>query len=167
MSPVLVPHLVPFRVFEDRRGSFQKIFPVDEKSDFIDIKEIFWSRSSMGVVRGMHFQTSPFGGTKVVYVIQGRVADFCVNMSSESCEKGAVFFNELSENGEALVVPDGFAHGFQALQENTIVGYITDHIYAPDHEGGFNPLSHHEIQWPIVVNQISERDRKLPNFQSL
>lgn len=114
----------------------------------------------------MHLQSSKFGGTKVVYVIQGSIADFCVNLSSESCEKGSVFFNELSDNGKALMVPEGFAHGFQALEENTIVGYITDHRYAPDHEIGFDPLSHPEIHWPLAVNKISERDLMLPNFDS-
>lgn len=162
----LVPTLVPFPVIHDSRGSFQKVFPFQGESPISSIREIFWSRSSKGVVRGMHFQPRNFGGIKVVFVIQGAIADYCVNLEGRGCEPGSIFFNEMRE-GESLVVPKGFAHGFQALEQNTLVGYVTDHLYAPTRESGFNPLSHPVISWPLRVSEISERDSLLPRFDEV
>ena len=158
------PTLVDSFMSKDERGGFVKIFPNSLTLVGSEIKEVFWSTSNAGVVRGMHLQSDPHSGWKLVFVIRGRIMDVCTNLHSTGSKLFETSQQLLVGGGAGLFVPDGFAHGFQALEDDTVVGYLTNHLHRPDHEHGFNPLSCEEINWPLPVTAVSERDLGLPSF---
>lgn len=166
MKHIKEPSLTGSISLEDSRGSFDKVLSPDLGFGDMNVVEIFWSVNSLGVVRGLHYQPKPHGGIKIVFVVQGAIADYCVNADPKHSEYGKVFYNEVRRGEASVIVPDGFAHGFQALEDNTIVGYATDHAYFPEHETGFNPLSHDGVVWPLEVSHISQRDTLLPRFKN-
>mgnify|MGYP000397234569 CR=1 FL=1 len=165
-SSATLPSLVPSRTFHDLRGMFRKPLSFPSAETSVEVREVFWSKSKKGTVRGMHMQETGFAGWKLVSVIQGSIADYCVNLESAKDTFGEVYFNNLTQEGDSLLVPSGFAHGFQAREENTIVMYVTEFAYNPDHDTGFNPLSHPRVFWPEEIAHISERDSMLPDFAS-
>lgn len=167
MKQKKIPSLTESIDTHDERGNFRKVFSPDLGFHSEKIVEIFWSQSGLGVVRGLHFQKWPYEEMKLVFVIKGAIADYCVSANPEHPKYGQVFYNEMRQGGPSLIVPGGFAHGFQSLEEDTIVGYATDQPYRPEHESGFNPLSHSDVVWPLPVSQISDRDLMLPAFEEV
>lgn len=126
-------------VFNDPRGCFfesfnekvfaEKVFPVK----FVQDNE---SRSSYGVVRGLHFQRPPYAQAKLVRVVKGRVLDVAVDLREGSPTYGRHFSVELSdENHRMLFIPRGFAHGFSVLSEDAVFQYKCDNYYHPESEG--------------------------------
>ena len=114
-----------------------------------------------GTVRGMHFQYPPHAETKLVSCIRGAVFDVAVDL-----RKGSPTFlkwhGEMlsSENNRALLIPQGFAHGFQALEDGTELLYLHSAAYAPDAEGALNQADPRlGIAWPLSITVLSERDR--------
>lgn len=157
------------RVFEDERGyfmeSYQHSFFVENFPDikFIQDNE---SKSSFGVLRGLHFQKPPFEQTKLVRVIKGKVLDVAVDLRQGSDTFGKHYSIILSEeNKTQFLIPKGFAHGFIVLSEEAIFNYKVDNVYAPDHDSGilYNSL---DIDWIIDERNIivSEKDKKLSPF---
>ncbi len=126
--------------FGDGRGYFlesfnQKTFEEHiGKVDFIQDNE---SKSSRGVLRGLHFQKPPFSQAKLIRCIEGRMLDVAVDIRKSSLTFGKLVVVELTgENKLQLFVPRGFAHGFVVLSETAIFGYKVDNWYAPEHESG-------------------------------
>lgn len=160
------------QIFGDSRGYFfesfsQKQFEEDVcKTVFVQDNE---SKSAYGVIRGLHYQLPPYTQAKLVRVISGRVLDVCVDLRASSPTFGKHLAIELSgENKRQFFVPQGFAHGFAVLSEETIFQYKCDAYYAPGHEGGINagdPVL--EIDWKIPVGDriVSEKDIKLQGLQ--
>lgn len=135
------------RIFNDARGYFfesfsqrefdQKIVPLlGHPVQFVQDNE---SKSSYGVIRGLHFQRMPYTQSKLVRVVQGRVLDVAVDIRTGSPTFGQHVAIELSgENHRQLFIPRGFAHGFAVLSDTAIFQYKCDNFYHPEAEGGLN-----------------------------
>lgn len=111
----------------DQRGSFTKVLSGSHAllGEF-DGRELYWTRSAAGVVRGLHFQLPPHATRKLVYVVQGSIRDFIVDLRVGSPMEGQLFEIELSPSVGGLLVPAGCAHAYEALEDNTIVCYAQD-----------------------------------------
>lgn len=158
-------------VFGDDRGYFlesynQKNFEeAVGKTSFVQDNE---SKSSKGVLRGLHFQKPPFAQAKLVRCIQGSVLDIALDIRKGSPTYGMHLAVELScENKRQLFVPRGFAHGFLVLSDYAIFSYKVDNVYAPDYDSGISwndPMLN--IPWGMDKSKIlvSKKDSKLPFF---
>ena len=159
--------------FGDERGyfmeSYKESFVKDHFPDihFIQDNE---SKSSYGVLRGLHFQKPPFEQTKLVRVIQGEVLDVAVDLRKNSSTYGKWESIILSgENKKQLFIPKGFAHGFVVLSKEAIFSYKVDNIYAPDHDSGiYYKDTSLGIDWLLNDNDIilSEKDKNLDHFNT-
>lgn len=160
------------KVFNDARGYFMEAWKQAEfnehvgKVDFIQDNE---SKSSFGVLRGLHFQKGAAAQAKLVRVIKGKVLDVAVDIRKSSPTFGKHVMVELSEeNKRQFFIPRGFAHGFLVLSEEAIFTYKVDNPYAPQSEAGIRwddpDLA---IQWPIDRQKVqtSEKDLKQPSFK--
>ena len=158
-------------VFGDSRGCFlesyneRKFEEVVGKTSFVQDNE---SKSSKGVLRGLHFQKPPYDQAKLVRCIEGEVLDLAVDIRKNSKTYGKHVAVVLSgENKRQLFVPRGFAHGFVVLSDTATFAYKVDNTYAPDHDAGIRwndkELS---IKWGIEESGVlvSEKDSKLPFF---
>lgn len=138
-------YIITPKVFKDDRGYFfesfnQKEFEekVGEKINFVQDNQ---SKSSYGVVRGLHFQMPPHAQTKLVRCVKGRIIDFAVDLREDSPTYGKHVAVELSEdNFKQLFIPKGFAHGFSTQSEEAIVQYKCDDFYCKECEGGIYAL---------------------------
>lgn len=129
--------LTPKR-FGDQRGFFEQvdIEPLQELG-FKDFKKLNRSKSVKGTVRGLHFQKNPYAQTKVVSCMNGAVLDVVVDIRKDSPTYGNWTSVELTpENGRALYVPRGYAHGFVALKDDTLFEYLVDNVYNKESEAG-------------------------------
>ena len=161
------------RVFEDDRGYFfeayNKLNLLKEKTD-LEFVQDNQSKSSYGVVRGLHFQKNPKAQTKLVRAIEGSIFDVAVDCRIGSPTFGKWFGIELSaENKKQLLVPKGFAHGFSVLSETAIVFYKCDEFYAPEVDAGiaYN-CPELNIDWRIPEDKVllSGKDGMLPVFSN-
>ena len=166
------PLLITPRVFEDDRGYFFESFNDRRFAQHAHIETLFIqdneSLSSLGTLRGLHFQRPPFAQAKLVRVVQGSVLDVIVDIRRRSNTFGQYLSVVLSgENKKQLYVPKGFAHGFLALSEQTLFQYKVDNYYSPDHDAGIlwndTDLC---IDWTVEDNQVvlSKKDTSLQSF---
>lgn len=176
-EPQIIPEviLIKPKVFGDERGYFTETFRQDQfekalgyKVDFIQDNE---SKSSKGVLRGLHYQLPPYAQSKLVRVIEGEVLDVAVDLRKGSPTYGkSVAVNLSAENKHQLFVPRGFAHGFVVLSDVVIFAYKVDNYYAPNHDRGvaYNDNSLN-INWNLEESklQLSEKDKNQPTFSSL
>lgn len=158
--------LIKPKVFGDERGYFVETFRQDKFEESIGYKVNFCqdneSKSSKGVLRGLHFQLPPFAQSKLVRVIEGTVLDVAVDIRLGSPTFGKYVAVELSgENKHQLFIPRGFAHGFVVLSENATFAYKVDNYYAPDYDSGlaFNDPEI-AIDWGLTTEELklSEKD---------
>ena len=154
-------------IFEDNRGSFSRIFCENELSSVLDfnIKQINHSvTSKSGTIRGLHFQYEPNSEIKMIKCVKGSVFDVVVDIRRNSETFLKVFSIELTElNNKIIFIPKGFAHGFQALEDNTELIYLHSSLYKPSNEGALNPVDRIlDITWPEDISNISEKDRNHP-----
>jgi dTDP-4-dehydrorhamnose 3,5-epimerase len=160
------------KVFADSRGYFFESFnqrtfnEAGIESVFVQDNE---SKSSYGVLRGLHYQLNPFAQAKLVRVVEGAVLDIVVDIRKGSPTFGRHFSVKLSaENKRQLYIPHGFAHGFSVLSETCIFQYKCDNYYSKESEGGiaYNDPSL-GIDWGIDLSKaiVSEKDKALPLFQ--
>jgi len=160
-------------VFADQRGYFFESFNEKQFADlglnykFIQDNE---SKSTYGVIRGLHYQLEPYAQAKLVRVLQGSVFDVAVDLRKNSPTFGKWFGQELnSENKLQLLIPRGFAHGFSVLSETAIFIYKCDELYNKDAERGINLFDKDlSIDWKIDTNKsvISEKDKMQPSFNN-
>jgi dTDP-4-dehydrorhamnose 3,5-epimerase len=167
--PTHIPDVVLIKpkVFGDSRGYFMESFRRDlfaehiGEIDFIQDNE---SKSTYGVLRGLHYQLQPYAQSKLVRVVTGRVLDVAVDIRKNSPTFGRHVTAELSEeNKYQLFIPQGFAHGFVVLSDEAIVSYKVDASYAPDHERGIYYADPDlGIDWGLPESEIrlSEKDGK-------
>lgn len=152
----------------DHRGFLARLFCAEELAEAGWSKPIAQINHTMtarrGTVRGLHFQHPPQAEMKLVSCIRGEVWDVAVDLRAESPGFLAWHAERLSaENGRALLIPEGFAHGFQALTDDAELLYCHSAAYAPEAEGGLNPLDPRlAIAWPLEIADMSERDRAHP-----
>ena len=159
------------KIFGDERGYFIESFN-QKKFEEVAGEVLFCqdneSKSSKGVLRGLHFQKPPFDQAKLVRCVEGKVLDVAVDLRNGSKTYGQYITIELSgKNKKQLFIPRGFAHGFLVLSELAIFSYKVDNIYAPDHDSGIrwnDPILN--IPWDLDKSEIlvSEKDSKLPFF---
>jgi dTDP-4-dehydrorhamnose 3,5-epimerase len=162
------------RVFGDERGYFLESYNEKEfeqaicKVSFVQDNE---SKSSKGVLRGLHFQKPPFNQSKLVRCIAGRVLDVAVDIRKGSPTYGKHVAIELSgENKKQVFVPKGFAHGFSVLSKTAVITYKVDNRYAPESDSGIRyDDTELGIDWglPQEEVQLSEKDKELPSFKDL
>lgn len=162
-------YVIEPKVFEDARGYFFEAWKKEEfemhigKVDFIQDNE---SKSSYGVLRGLHYQKGDFSQAKLVRVIKGKVLDVAVDLRRSSSTFGKHVMVELSEeNKKQFFIPRGFAHGFLVLSQEAVFTYKVDNVYAPQAEAGIcwnDPQL--AIEWPIDPKDVltSEKDLKAP-----
>ena len=160
------------KVFNDNRGYF---FEAWKKSDFeahvgkVDFIQDNESKSSYGVLRGLHYQKGEYSQAKLVRVIKGKVLDVAVDLRKSSPTFGKHVMVELSEdNKRQLFIPRGFAHGFLVLSPEAVFTYKVDNIYAPAHEASIrwnDPQI--GINWPIDQKDVvtSPKDLEGKDFQ--
>ena len=161
-------------VFGDARGYFLESYNQNKFEEFIgniSFVQDNESKSSKGVLRGLHFQKPPFAQAKLVRCIKGKVLDVAVDIRKESKTYGNHIAVELSgENKKQLFVPRGFAHGFVVLSESATFAYKVDNTYAPDHDAGIRWNDKElNIQWDIEDSKVlvSEKDAELPFLSEL
>ena len=162
------------RLFSDERGYFFESFNQKEfeknvcKTVFVQDNE---SKSSYGVIRGLHYQKPPFAQSKLVRVIKGAVLDVAVDIRKGSPTFGHHVAVELTEdNHRQFFIPRGFAHGFSVLSEEVVFQYKCDNFYAPQSEGALawdDPDL--RIDWRISDNNLilSEKDKVHPNINDI
>ena len=157
------------RVFNDARGYFMEAWKEAEFNEHIGPVKFIQdneSKSSYGVLRGLHYQKGAYSQAKLVRVIKGRVLDVAVDIRKSSPTFGKHVMVELSEdNKRQFFIPRGFAHGFLALSEEAIFTYKVDNPYMPSQEAGVRWNDPElAIEWPIdpAVVQTSEKDLKQP-----
>lgn len=164
--------LIKPEVFKDNRGFFLESYSEKKfKEQGIDIDFVQDNHSmsaKAGVLRGMHFQKPPYSQTKLIRVIKGKVYDVILDLRKDSPTFGKWEGFELSaENFLMLLIPKGFAHGFQTLEDNTEFIYKCDEFYHPEADAGiiWNDRDL-KINWPITVPILSEKDQKHPEFKN-
>jgi dTDP-4-dehydrorhamnose 3,5-epimerase len=175
LIPTSIPDvkLIEPKVFKDERGYFFESYQ-DEfiKVNFPELKSFVQeneSKSTKGVLRGLHYQLPPFAQSKLVRVIQGSVIDVAVDIRRNSPSFGKHVAFELSEkNFKQLFIPQGFAHGFLVLSETAVFSYKVDALYAPKYERGIiwnDPEI--GINWGLSRSEISlsKKDLELPTLK--
>lgn len=157
------------RIFEDSRGYFFESFSqreFDEKVGKVTFVQDNESKSSYGVMRGLHFQRPPFTQSKLVRCVKGSVLDVAVDIRKGSPTYGQHVAVELTEDNHlAVFIPKGFAHGFAVLSEIAVFQYKCDEFYHPEADGGISILDDSlGIDWRIPTAQaiLSEKDIKHP-----
>jgi len=158
-------------VFNDDRGYFfesynhRKFSEVGITTSFEQDNE---SKSSYGVIRGLHFQIEPYAQTKLVRVVSGKILDVALDLRMDSQTYGSYYAIELSaENKRQFYIPKGFAHGFSVISEEAVVNYKCDNYYSKESERGVNILDQElAIDWRIEGSSqiISEKDKIWPDF---
>ena len=160
--------LVERVVRKDHRGAFSRLYCA------ADLRSAGWhwsiaqanlsASSKSGTIRGLHFQHPPHEEAKLVTCIKGAIFDVAVDLRKDSPRFLRWHAVNLDGTGrQSLLVPPGFAHGFQTLTDEVEILYLHSAPYAPESEGGLNPFDPAVgIEWPLPVTEISDRDAKRP-----
>jgi dTDP-4-dehydrorhamnose 3,5-epimerase len=160
-------HTITPSIFDDNRGTFTKVFnttELEKKKLQHTFKESYYSTSKKGVIRGMHFQLPPHDHAKLVYVPFGKINDCVLDIRKNSPTYGKHLFFELSHaNGVALYISPGLAHGFEALDDGSVVAYLQTSLHNPEADSGikFNSFG---ARWNTLDPIVSDRDEGFSNF---
>lgn len=172
-TPIADLVVVDTTPFVDHRGEFSRHFCVQELAPILGERHIVQINHSVtrtvGALRGLHFQRPPHAEMKLVRCLRGRIRDVAVDLRPGSPTYLRWHAEELSAaNRRMLAIPEGFAHGFQALEPDSEILYLVTAPYNPGSEGG---LRHDDpavaITWPIPVTDISARDQAWPSLDTL
>lgn len=162
------------KVFQDDRGffleSFNKLKFEKETGVYTNFVQDNLSKSSKGVLRGLHFQTNEYAQSKLVNVVKGKVLDVCVDLRKKSSTYGHYFSIILDDvNKKQLYIPKGFAHGFLVLEDEAIFSYKCDNYYNKESEAGiiYNDKDLN-IDWNFPKEDLilSEKDKALLTFET-
>ena len=149
----------------DERGEFHKVFNIDSlKLKSFNLEECFFSKNHKNVIRGMHFQTGEYEHNKFVFALTGSILDVVLCIDPYNVNYGkfdSIFLN--AKNNVSLFIPKGYAHGFLSLEEDTIVGYLTDRKYSPEHDQGYH-FDSFGFNWPCNDPIVSTRDHAHQRF---
>ncbi|WP_298819612.1 dTDP-4-dehydrorhamnose 3,5-epimerase [Chloroflexus sp.] len=163
-------YIIELEPREDNRGFFARVWAKDEFAEHGLVDRVVQMNLSYnrlaGTLRGMHFQHAPYAETKLVRCIRGAIYDVIIDLRPESpTYKRWIGVKLTAANRLALYVPEGFAHGFQTLEDETEVFYQVSQYYTPSAEGGvrFDDPAF-GIEWPLPVTEMSEKDRRWPLF---
>jgi dTDP-4-dehydrorhamnose 3,5-epimerase len=154
--------------FQDNRGSFRRKFCSQDLENILSGRQVRQVNQSdnvtSGTVRGLHYQINESSETKIVSCIKGSALDIALDLRADS--KTFLQYETLvisSENNHSFFIPEGFAHGFQTLEDNTSLIYLTTQFYSPTNERGINylePLI--GIQWNQIATVVSLKDKEIP-----
>lgn len=164
-------YLIDIEQRQDERGFFARAWCQQEFEDHGLVARVVQANISYnkraGTLRGMHYQKAPYAETKLVRCVRGAIYDVIIDLRPDSPTYMQWLGVELTaENYRMLYVPEGFAHGFQTLADNTEVTYQVSQFYTPGAEGGLrydDPAF--KIEWPVAVRVISEKDRNWPDYE--
>lgn len=164
--------LIERRHISDDRGYLSRIFCEKElalvgwKNSISQINHTYTQK--IGTVRGMHFQTGPFSEMKLVSCLRGEICDIAVDLRKDSSTFLKWHAEILSlSNQKALLIPEGFAHGFQAMSDDCELLYLHSKPHKPTAEAAINPRDPMiNIKWPLEITAISERDDSHPMLPS-
>lgn len=173
-EPLPLPGLSAFYrpTFRDERGKFDRMFCVEGLQQILGPRKLvhvnFSRTACQGALRGLHFQRPPFAEMKIVSCIRGAIFDVAVDIRAGSKTFLQWFGTRLDEeSGMGLIIPEGFAHGFQALSRDAEIIYCTSAPYDRGSEGGLNALDPAlGISWPLPIAQRSPKDEQLPPISS-
>lgn len=166
----LGPMLLRSSLHSDERGSLERLYAAEAFSAggmVMDAVHINLTRTThAGTVKGFHLQRAPHAEIKIVTCIVGRIFDVAVDLRYASETFGQWIGIELShDKPESLLIPEGFAHGMQSLEPNSVVHYVHSASYAPDAEQGVHPLDPDiAVAWPLPPQYLSSRDQSLPRL---
>lgn len=163
-------YVIDLEPHQDERGFFARTFCGREFEEHGLISRLVQANISFnhkkGTLRGMHYQLAPFAETKLVRCTRGALYDVIIDVRPDSPTYKQWFGVELTgDNHRMLYVPEGFAHGFQTLEDNTEATYQVSEFYAPGYEQGvrYNDPAF-AIQWLLEVQVISDKDRSWPDY---
>jgi dTDP-4-dehydrorhamnose 3,5-epimerase len=156
------PLFVEIKRHSDHRGTVSKI-SLTPASALGDVKEILFSRSSRGVIRGFHYQTGSSAGQKLVWCLEGEILDVCFEVSERRSEPPFLHTNLLGPDKEALLIPKGFAHGFECLSATCTVGYLLFESHQPSEDLVIDYRSFGRW-WTSNSPILSDRDKDAPPF---
>lgn len=160
--------LIESNSFKDHRGVFARFFCQNEMKEVVGERQImnvnFSKTIREGSFRGLHYQKPPFAEMKMVRCIRGNVKDFFVDIRADSETFLKWDSVELSaDEMNMVVIPEGFAHGFQALEDNSEIIYLTSQFYSAEHEGALNVNDPElAIELPLKISDISDKDKNHP-----
>ena len=154
----------------DTRGYLERMFCAEELSGagwhkpIAQINHTFTQKKA--TVRGLHFQRAPHAEMKLVSCLRGSVWDVAVDLRTESPTYLLWHAQELSAaNHRSMLIPEGFAHGFQALTDDCELLYLHSHAYTPTAEAGIHPTDTAlSVTWPMAIRELSARDAQHPSF---
>ena len=161
-------YIIDLKVFSDERGWFARTYCKDEFSqlnieqEWVQMNHSFTAKR--GTIRGMHFQFPPYSEVKMIRCVSGMVYDVIVDLRKDSPTFLQYTGVELSAADRRMIyIPQGFAHGFQALSDNAELIYHHSALYTPKAEGGllYNDAAL-RIEWPLALTEMSDRDRNHP-----
>ena len=165
-TPLNGSFLIEPKAFRDERGSFERYYcrkdfeEIGHNKDWVQLNHSVTNHP--GTIRGMHFQVAPYREIKLVKCIKGNVFDVIVDLRKNSETYLQWFGAELSEENHLMMyIPEGFAHGFQALTDDCHLIYHHSEYYVPGAESGLrydDPKL--KIEWPLALTVISDRDRQ-------
>ena len=156
-------------IIKDNRGIFIKSFNKDlftENNIEENFEESYFSRSKKGVIRGMHFQTTPNEITKLIFCSEGEIIDVFLDIRPNSKTFGQFHkINLNASNGLHVYIPKGIAHGFQVLSDFATVHYLQSGVYEPSNDSGilWNSFG---MDWPISDSILSDRDKEFVTLDS-
>ncbi len=161
-------YVVEILAFSDKRGAFSRLFCKSQLANSLGIRHIQQINHSLttavGAIRGLHFQNPPHSEMKMVRCLRGRIWDVAVDLREGSETFLQWHAQELSEkNALMMVIPEGCAHGFQVLEQDSELLYFHTASYTPSVEGGLrfdDPAL--DIHWPLPITDVSERDKHHP-----
>ena len=171
--PLKDASIIETSINQDERGIFSRFFCNKELQNLLNGSEIvninFSQSKQKGTLRGLHFQRDPHQEKKFVRCISGRIYDVIVDLRPDSNTYLKWFGIELNENNKKMIyIPEGFAHGYQTLENNSEIIYCVTNYYSPKDEAG---LRYDEpslkIDWPLEITEISNKDMNYPNFVKL
>lgn len=158
--------LIKTNPINDERGYFQRLICSNELKKIGLSKNIVNINHSLtkkaGSIRGLHYQTQPFSEIKIVKCIKGSIYDVAVDIRKNSPTFLKYFATELTEkNNRMLYIPEGFAHGFQSLEDNSEIIYFVTNYYSKAHDKGLNPFDKKiNINWSLNCTDISCKDKE-------
>jgi dTDP-4-dehydrorhamnose 3,5-epimerase len=171
-TPLAGLMLVQRKAMEDHRGFLSRFYCVEEFGGAGFGKHIAQMNHSFtrkkGAVRGLHFQYPPHAETKLVSCLRGKIFDMAVDLRHDS-PTFLQWHGEIlsAENRKSLLIPEGYAHGFQTLAEDCELIYLHTAAYYPEAEGALNVADPRlNIAWPLPIDDLSERDRNHPFVSS-
>ena len=151
-----------FKKLSDKRGFFKKLiskkFLNRNIKDKIEEVNLSFNKKK-GTVRGFHYQTGSFKEDKIIFILSGKILDVSINLNEKRINKKVIKKILSSNVNKGIIIPKNFAHGFQTLEDNTLILYLHTKKFNPKYEKTINPINNDlNFVWPLKVSNISKKD---------